>query len=136
MFVPNSTQIPNIIIDFIMPHLPEAELKVLLYIYRRTFGFRKSGDKIALSQFTNGLVNKNKEHLDYGTGLSKTSNIKAIKSLQRLSLVNVVKTRGTNYYQPELDVDIEFIIQKIPELKKITNKSIKERFRQLKMLIC
>ena len=135
MFVPNSTQIPNIVIDFLFAHLPEAECKALIYIYRRTFGFQKSGDKISLSQFTKGLENKDGKRLDYGTGLSRTSNIKALKSLRQLSLVIIVKTHGTNYYKPVLDVDINFVLEHIPKLKKTTTKKIKERFRQLKLLL-
>ncbi|MFA4833600.1 MAG: hypothetical protein WC619_01990 [Patescibacteria group bacterium] len=133
LFVPNSTQTPNIAIDFLMAHLPEAEFKALVYIYRRTFGFQKSGDTISLSQFTNGMTGKNREHLDYGTGLSKTSNIKAIASLKRLGLVLVIKTHGTNYYKPVLDVDIDFVLKNIPKLKKTTTEKIKERFNQLKL---
>ena len=38
---PNYTQVPDILFDERMAHLSGAELKVLLYIIRRTFGFKK-----------------------------------------------------------------------------------------------
>jgi hypothetical protein len=39
-----------------LPDLSGAELKVLLYIIRRTFGFKKDSDNISLSQMLTGLV--------------------------------------------------------------------------------
>jgi hypothetical protein len=38
---PNYTQVPDVILDELMANLTGAELKVLLYIVRRTFGFQK-----------------------------------------------------------------------------------------------
>ena len=37
---PTTTPVPDDVIDELMPRLSEAGLKVLLYIVRRTFGFR------------------------------------------------------------------------------------------------
>ena len=34
--------------DELLPYLSEAELKVLLYIVRRTFGFKKEADAISV----------------------------------------------------------------------------------------
>ena len=50
--IPNSTQIPNVILDKIIPGIPNAEAKCLLYICRRTYGFHKEKDRISLTQFT------------------------------------------------------------------------------------
>ena len=47
---PNYTQCPNDILDHWLPHLREAELKVLLVIIRKTFGYHKKRDKISISQ--------------------------------------------------------------------------------------
>ena len=38
-----------------MQELNESELKVLLYIIRRTFGFKKSFDNISLNQLAEGV---------------------------------------------------------------------------------
>ena len=35
---PNYTQVPDELFDILMPSLTDAELRVLLYIIRRTFG--------------------------------------------------------------------------------------------------
>lgn len=66
---PNYTQTPNDLFDEWIPHLNESELKVLLVIIRKTFGWHKVRDRISLSQ------------LERFTGLSAPSVLGAIKSL-------------------------------------------------------
>jgi phage replication O-like protein O len=66
---PNHTQTPNDLFDHWLPHLNESELKVLLVIIRKTFGWHRVHDIISLSQ------------LQHFTGLSETSVLGAIKSL-------------------------------------------------------
>ena len=45
-YVPNSTQVPDTLFDELMADLSGAELKVVLYIIRRTFGFKRQSDTI------------------------------------------------------------------------------------------
>ena len=47
---PNYTMVPDDLFDDLMAGLSGAELKVLLYIIRRTFGFKKHSDDISLNQ--------------------------------------------------------------------------------------
>lgn len=47
---PNYTQTPNDLVDHWLPHLGEIELKVLLVIIRKTFGWRRIRDRISISQ--------------------------------------------------------------------------------------
>ena len=55
---PNYTQVPDELFDELMSELSGAELKVLLYIIRRTFGFKKDSDNISLSQICNGITTR------------------------------------------------------------------------------
>ena len=68
---PRYTQVPDEVFDEFMPHLSGAELKVLLYIIRRTFGFKKESDNISLQQLLHGITTAEGTVLDRGTGLSK-----------------------------------------------------------------
>jgi hypothetical protein len=52
---PRYTQVPDALFDELMAYLSGAELKVLLYIIRRTFGFKKESDNISLRQICNGI---------------------------------------------------------------------------------
>jgi phage replication O-like protein O len=67
---PNYTQTPNDLFDHWLPHLSESELKVLLVIMRKTFGWHKVRDKISISQ------------LSQFTGMLRETVIKATKSLK------------------------------------------------------
>jgi len=80
-YSPRYTQVPDDLFDELMSELSGSELKVLLYVIRRTFGFKKETDHISLSQMVNGIIKKDGSIQDKGTGLHKDSVIKAVKSL-------------------------------------------------------
>jgi hypothetical protein len=48
--LPNTTQIPNVLIDELMPTLSGTEFKVLMVIARQTYGWHKDSDAISYSQ--------------------------------------------------------------------------------------
>ncbi len=79
--IPNSTQIPDVILDFWLSELTGAELKVVLYIARRTYGFGKESDNISLNQICHGITTKEGRVLDAGTGLSRSTVKEACNSL-------------------------------------------------------
>jgi phage replication O-like protein O len=88
---PNTTQIPNEVFDTLMPHLSGGELKVLLYICRRTFGFRKDRDSISLNQISKGITTKAGRVLDSGTGLSKRQVQRALRVLEGRKVIEVTR---------------------------------------------
>jgi hypothetical protein len=89
---PNTTQTPDALFDVWLTRLKGAELRVLLYAVRRTFGWRKDADDISLDQFARGITTQDGRVLDYGTGLSRSSVKRAIKGLIDHGLL--IKTRG------------------------------------------
>ena len=92
---PTTTPLPDDIYDEWAPLLGEAELKVLLYIVRRTLGFRKEADAISLTQFTGGIVARDGRVLDRGCGvMSRRHVIRALASLEDKGLIRA--TRGRN----------------------------------------
>lgn len=80
---PRYTPTPDQIFDELLAPglLTEAELRVLLYIVRRTFGWKKELDNISLSQITGGIVKRDGTRLDWGAGVAKSSAVRAIKGL-------------------------------------------------------
>jgi phage replication O-like protein O len=86
---PNTTQIPNEVFDTLMSKLSGGELKVLLYICRRTFGFRKDSDSISLTQISKGITTKAGRVLDQGTGLSKRQVQRALRVLESRNVIQV-----------------------------------------------
>src|SRR5438132_9418642 len=55
---PNYTQVPDELFDELLAVLSGAELKVVLYVIRRTFGFKRESDNISLSQMLRGIRTK------------------------------------------------------------------------------
>jgi DNA-binding MarR family transcriptional regulator len=84
---PNYTQIPDQLFDELLPLLSGAELKVLLYICRRTFGFKKPSDDISFNQLITGIATKGGKVLDRGTGLSKSSVARALNDLEAKNII-------------------------------------------------
>ena len=101
---PTTTPVPDEVFDVLMPQLSGAELKVLLYICRRTFGFKKASDSISLSQIAHGIITRAGRVLDGGTGLSKRHVINALKVLEKKNIITVTRTvdeaglKSTNTY--------------------------------------
>jgi hypothetical protein len=78
---PTYTMVPDEVFDELLPELSGAELKVLLYIIRRTFGFKRESDTISLSQMLHGIRTRDGRALDRGVGLSKKTLLDALRSL-------------------------------------------------------
>ena len=91
---PTTTPVPDEVFDLLMHQVSHAELRVLLYIIRRTFGFKKDKDNISLSQMVNGIKTKDGKVLDGGTGLARSGVAKAIKGLADKGII--VATRNSS----------------------------------------
>src|SRR5215216_3621274 len=78
---PTYTMVPDEVFDELLVELSGAELKVLLYIIRRTFGFKRESDTISLSQMLHGIATRDGRVLDRGVGLSKKTLLDALRRL-------------------------------------------------------
>lgn len=85
---PRYTQIPDIVFDELQHRLSGAEYKVLMYILRRTFGFKKDADNISLRQMREGIVKSDGTRLDYGAGVqSKATLVSAVRKLEEMGII-------------------------------------------------
>src|SRR6266478_5650201 len=88
----NTTPVPDVLFDVLLTHLNEAQLKALMYIIRRTLGFKKTSDTISLKQFRWGITTKKGEQLDQGCGLKNfTTIVKALSSLEQMGCIESEK---------------------------------------------
>lgn len=87
---PRFTPVPDELFDVWMAELNDRELRVLLYIMRRTYGFKKQEDGISFDQMERGIVRKTGERLDRGTGLKRRAIQYAVAELKERGLVEVV----------------------------------------------
>lgn len=131
--IPNSTQFPNIILDFLLPKLPEAETKCLLYICRRTFGFHRDEDRISFTQFIYGIKSREGKILDSGTGLSRTSVNSALKSLSHSGAILINKSSKGNLYRINLKMDIRQVVQNLNQYRIQTASSLKSKPKQVRI---
>ncbi|MGH9856816.1 MAG: hypothetical protein ACRD4B_03130, partial [Acidobacteriota bacterium] len=68
--------------------LTPSEQKVLDYLLRHTWGYKKVQDAIAISQFANGIIKRDGSILDGGTGLRDERTIrKALKGLEEKGFI-------------------------------------------------
>lgn len=93
---PNYTQIPDDFFDVLMPKLSEAELRVLLYVMRRTFGFKKRHDAISISQMVGGITTRAGVQLDSGCGLGRTAVKRGVAGLVAKRVLYVEKRQADN----------------------------------------
>ncbi len=93
---PNYTQVPDELFDELLPELSGAELKVLLYIIRRTFGFKRDSDSISLSQMLNGIQTRDGQPLDRGAGVSKPTLLQALRSLEERRIIQTERRRSAD----------------------------------------
>lgn len=128
---PHYTQVPDQLFDELLPLLSGAEMKALLYICRRTFGFKKDSDNISINQMLNGIRRKDGTWLDHGAGLSKPTLLRALKGLKAKHIIVVERRQNadegnlaTNY---RLNIQ-EALGQKVnqPESQSFTTPLVSE----------
>lgn len=87
LYPPLYTQTPDVFFDWVAPFLPEIELRVLLYLIRRTLGFKKQGDQITIDQIANGIITREGTRLDWGAQLGERSVQRALGGLEEKGLI-------------------------------------------------
>ena len=91
---PTTTPVPDVVFDTLMFFLTDPELRVLLYVIRRTFGFKKTADNISLKQLVEGIKTKDGKVLDLGTGVTKPTVTKAVKGLVEKGVIIAERNRS------------------------------------------
>ncbi len=92
----NTTPVPDVLFDILLSKLTGAEIKILLYIIRRTWGFKKATDAISLSQLQNGITTREGKQLDCGCGIKRRDTIcEALASLEKKRCITAVKQKTT-----------------------------------------
>lgn len=139
---PNYTQIPNALLDDLLHVMSNSELRVVLVIARKTFGWQKKSDRISISQIAKmakmsrqGVINGIEQGMERGIIKRRKSGQNYYYSLnieQRTSLNNGLdETETSQRSRPELVNDVDHFApklvnvvdtQKKQPLKKYLNK--------------
>jgi phage replication O-like protein O len=83
IYLPNTTQTPNDILDNSMKQLSGSEFKVIMAILRKTLGWHKWADYISISQIMEA------------TGLSNRQSINCVNSLEKKGFIRTKKSKRT-----------------------------------------
>lgn len=91
--------IPSLLIEEWLPLLTLPELRCLLYICRRTWGFKKEWDAITIEQFCRGVKNREGKQVDVGIGFGETYVRDTLRGLEKRGLIEIKhrKTRAHLY---------------------------------------
>ena len=112
LLIPNTCQVPNVLLDEVMPNVSGAGLKVLLAIVRQTYGFGQTSKQISFKR------------LCALTGLSTPSVASGIRELGDLITINKGPKNShiQNEYSLNLDVGSGQLLKKFNRLKNLTGK--------------
>ena len=103
---PTYTQVPDELFDELAPRLTDSELRICLYVIRRTFGFKRDTDDISLRQMVDGLRAPDGRRLDHGTGLSKSAVARALTGLVSTYLALMMLAVAQTYVVYAGDIDL------------------------------
>lgn len=111
VLIPNSTQVPNFLLDAILPVASPAQWKVITFVCRKTYGWQKSEDRISLTQF------------ERGTGLSREWLNTNLQLLVKVGLLLRVKGARGNGYSLNLNCDVEAVTSQLSGLVNAVDQS-------------
>lgn len=110
---PNYTQIPNVFLDEQMPKIHSlSELKVVMAVMRKTFGWQKDEDEISISQ------------LEDLTGLSRPSVNEGVKAALQHKIIT--RRKVGNGYCYRLNVKADSSKESLPKEKSDKNLTSKD----------
>lgn len=134
---PTTTPVPDQLFDELLYHLSPTEIVVLLYIIRRTYGFKKQSDNISLNQMVNGITTKEGRCLTVELDLAKPRLLAPSTALRkRASLrasADVVRIEVTS--QPPMQLEsftpylkIRHPVSQVRHRPCLTNETHKKQF--------
>jgi uncharacterized phage protein (TIGR02220 family) len=109
LLIPNTTQVPNVLLDVVMPAIKNASLRVLLAVARKTYGYQKVADDISLTQ------------LQKLTGLSRQGVVNGIAGLGNLLGIESGDD-GMNRYRLNVDLSSGELVNLFDQSKKLTSQ--------------
>lgn len=97
------TPCPDEFFDQQLAEMDDDELRVTLYAFRRTFGFKKTADAISISQFLHGITTRDGRQLDRGCGLKTPRQVLAglTKAERRRTLLSAFFCRACGGRVPD-----------------------------------
>ena len=120
LLIPNTCQVPNVLIDDVMPRLPGSAVKIMFAVVRKTYGFGKRADKLSFTT------------LQKLTGLSRDAVNEGIKALGSVLIItpgvkNHPGLKGLNEYALNLNVDTGELVGKSDWSENLTSQKSRKK---------
>ena len=117
LLIPNTCQVPNVLLDSIMPRVGASALKVLLAIVRQTYGFGMPSRQIGLKK------------LSALAGLSTQGVLNGVRELGDLIVVKrgPRNSRTANEYALNIDVTTGQLVNGVDQSKFLTSQKNEAR---------
>lgn len=113
------TQIPNELFEVLFSSdLVGSEVKILIFISRKTYGFHKDSDQISLSQFQNKL------------GFSRQTVVDGLRKLRLVKLIRLVSKGKSRLASNEWLIDLSDHQNKLVNLSRLVYSTTKKLVRQ------
>lgn len=145
----NWTKMPHELIDMLPLFKGKAELVVVLYILRHTWGFQEfdKPKRISLDEFEKGRKQKDGERMDSGCGLTRSSILRGLKLAEQHGFIEIIVDKSDEarvkkfyaprmggskkYTPPQAEEEVQKVyprgIKTIPRTKKDTIRKKEER---------
>jgi len=107
-------QVPNFIVDLVMPRIAASHFKVLLFILRKTTGCHKRSEDISLSDTQRGC------------GVSRSTAVAAIKLFKDCHLIrrlNGTSRAGKACYEVAYPFETDYVLRRLAELVERADQS-------------
>jgi hypothetical protein len=135
--VTNWSPLPNELIDALPEFKSLAELKVVLYVLRHTWGFKEFSQPkhITLDELQHGRKHKDGSRMDLGTGMVKTAVIDGVKKAVEHGFLTILKNdqdkgRKERHYAIRMfESHTSDVGKSNPEVQKSIHRTEKETTR-------
>lgn len=136
----NYSKLPHQLIDALPLFSSKAELAVVLYILRHTWGYHDSEKKITLDEFEYGRKDRNGQRMDSGVGMSRHSVITGLRDAETHGFIAVFtddsdKGRVKKFYSLVTEEGLKSCTPEVKELhprgKELSPRSEKDTIGEI-----
>jgi len=109
---PNFTAIPNFLLDSILPLASPAEWKVITFVCRKTYGWKKREDRISFTQ------------MEQGTGLCRRALQGVVEKLRSYGLLLCTRSGKGNRYALNITCDVDQVVKRMGGKAKASSSEV------------
>lgn len=104
----NWTRIPNVLIELLPTITTLAELKILIYTLRHTWGFMEyeAAQQLTIDEYMKGRKLSSGDRYDPGTGMSKPSIVNGLSEAEKHGFIQILEEGKNRFYRIHLSPKI------------------------------